>query len=81
MKERNTRAAPAPVRMLRLPEVKQLVGLGRSTIYAMVKRGEFPAPVPLGARAVAWVSTEVTAWLEGRIATRGLARKPWEGSR
>jgi prophage regulatory protein len=54
-------------RFLRLADVKQQVGLGRSAIYQKVKSGDFPAPVNLGARAVAWVSDEVDAWVDRRI--------------
>lgn len=55
------------VTMLRLPIVKDRVSLGRSSIYAAVKRGTFPAPVRLSERAVAWVESEVEAWLASRI--------------
>lgn len=54
-------------RFLRLTEVKHQVGLGRSAIYQKVKSGDFPAPVNLGARAVAWCSDEVAAWMDARI--------------
>ena len=58
--------------MLRLPAVKSRVGLGRSSIYAAVKRGEFPAPVKLlGGRASGWIESEIDAFLTARInATR-----------
>ena len=39
-------------RFMRLPEVQRTVGLGRSAIYERVAEGSFPAPVPLGGRAV-----------------------------
>ena len=55
-------------RFLRLTEVKHQVGLGRSAIYAKIKAGEFPAAINLGARAVAWLSDEVEAWMDARIA-------------
>jgi len=55
------------VNMLRLPIVKDRVSLGRSSIYAAVKRGEFPPPVRLSERAVAWVESEIDAWLASRI--------------
>jgi len=55
------------VTMLRLPIVKDRVSLGRSSIYAAIKRGTFPAPVRLSERAVAWVESEVDAWLASRI--------------
>lgn len=54
-------------RFLRLAEVKHLVGLGRSAIYRKVKAGEFPSPVSLGARAVAWLSDEIEAWMDARV--------------
>lgn len=56
-------------RFLRLAEVKHQVGLGRSAIYQKVKTGEFPAPISLGARAVAWTSDSISAWMEERIAS------------
>ncbi len=54
-------------RLLRLSEVKHLVGLGRSAIYDQIKCGLFPPPVHLGARAVAWPSDEIAAWIDARI--------------
>ncbi len=50
------------IRMLRLPDVMKATGLGRSTIYAKVAAGDFPAPVKLGARAVAWPEAVVAEW-------------------
>ena len=52
--------------LLRLPKVLALTGLSRSTTYDWMKRGEFPQPVKLGVRLVAWRESDVTAWLESR---------------
>ena len=52
----------------RLPEVVAICGLSRSTIYEMIGRGEFPAPVRLGARAVGWRRSDIEAWLDSRPA-------------
>jgi len=52
--------------MLRVAQVIELTGLSRSTIYAMVKRGEFPANHSIGSRAVAWREAEVLQWLRDR---------------
>jgi len=38
----------------RLPYVCELTGLRKSSIYAMMRAGEFPSPVHIGRRAVAW---------------------------
>jgi prophage regulatory protein len=56
----------APARMLRIVDVVQRVGLGRSTVWRMVQEKTFPAPRRLGPRAVAWV--------EGDVAERVLSR-------
>lgn len=58
--------------LLRRPEVEARTGLSRSTLYDWMKRGEFPQPVKLGARIVAWREGDVTEWLESRE-TRGAA--------
>lgn len=54
-------------RLIRLPEVMNRVGLGRSTIYRWMSEGRFPKPVQLGGHAVAWVETEVDAWVSHQI--------------
>jgi prophage regulatory protein len=36
----------------------------------MMTLGEFPTPVPIGARAVAWVEEEIDSWISQRIAAR-----------
>ena len=58
----------SPRKLLRLPQVKDLTGLSRASIYRYVDAGEFPRPVKLGARAVAWHASDVEAWIEGREA-------------
>jgi prophage regulatory protein len=46
----------------------QVIGLGKTTIYSLIKEGEFPRPVPIGGRAVGWVENEVIQWANDRIA-------------
>jgi len=58
-------------RLLRLPEVMRVVGLRRSAIYARVAQGTFPRPISIGARAVAWSSDAISAWVADRIAQSG----------
>ncbi|MBU2982269.1 AlpA family transcriptional regulator [Lentibacter algarum] len=53
-------------RVLRLPSVIASVGLSRSTIYAMMKDGEFPKPIKLSKRAVAWRENDIQNWLSDR---------------
>ena len=56
--------------ILRLPAVIEKTGLSRSTIYAGIQKGTFPAPVNLGLRSVGWLESEIDAWIESRINAR-----------
>ncbi len=66
-------APPASALILeRLPRVKARTGLSRSEIYRRIAANPptFPAPVKLGERASAWVSSEVDVFIAARIAAR-----------
>jgi len=60
--------------ILRLPRVKEITGLSRSSIYQMVAEGNFPKPITLGTRAVGWIEGELTAWIGHRAEMRGAAK-------
>jgi len=47
-------------------EVCRLTTLGRSLIYELVKRGEFPAPLKLSVRSSRWRRSDVIQWIEAR---------------
>lgn len=53
--------------IIRLPQVKQRTGLSRSTIYMLIKGGEFKLPISLGARAVGWLESDVSDFIEARV--------------
>jgi prophage regulatory protein len=52
---------------LRLPEVKAVTGLSKTSLYTLIREKSFPAPVHLGPRAVAWVRSEVRQWALERV--------------
>lgn len=58
------------MRLIRLKEVLHLTGLARSSVYRLVSSKEFPAPVSLGDRAVAWIESEIQDWVLSRIEQR-----------
>jgi prophage regulatory protein len=62
-------ASSAALRILRLPTVMRVTGLGRSTIYRMIAGDKFPRPVRIGERAVAWRESDVADWSESRSQT------------
>ena len=55
--------------LLRLPSVCALVGLSKSQVYRLIKAGEFPAAIQLGANSVAWPAERVHAWVADKINT------------
>lgn len=52
---------------LRLKQVKLQTGLSRSWIYEAIRRGDFPAPISISARAVAWTEQSIADWQALRI--------------
>lgn len=59
--------------MLRRAEVETICGLARSTIYRLMRQGEFPEPVRVGPRAVRWPTSEIETWLAARPRATGEA--------
>ncbi|WP_371639966.1 helix-turn-helix transcriptional regulator [Synechococcus sp. N19] len=60
----------AQPRFLRLPEVLNLVGVTRSTLYRWMDAGTFPKQISVGGNTVVWVESAVTAWMEDQMASR-----------
>lgn len=58
---------PAGAFIMRLPEVMRTTGLSKSTLYALMRTGEFVPSIALGARAVGWPSHLVQQWLADRM--------------
>jgi len=57
---------------LRLTEVMKRTGLSRSAIYLNISEGNFPQSVNLSARSVAWLESEIDAWMQARIKQRSI---------
>ena len=52
-------------RLLRLPEVTEITGLSKATIYRRLAAGEFPAPVKVGPKSIRFRADDVEAWIAG----------------
>ena len=59
-------AAAQPI-LLRLPMVMRITGLARSTIYKLISQNQFPVPIKLSTRAVAWLQSEIETWVSSRV--------------
>lgn len=51
------------IRILRLPDVLEKVGLKQSTVYKYIRLGKFPKPIRLGSRATGWLESTIDKWI------------------
>lgn len=58
------------MRFIRMPEVSKRTGLPKGSIYDLMKKGNFPKSVSLGARTIAFVESEIQQWIDDRIHQR-----------
>lgn len=54
-------------KILRLPAVKEITGLSRSSIYLRMSKREFPKSISLGDRAIGWLEEDINQWIEDKI--------------
>jgi prophage regulatory protein len=59
-------------RLLRLPEVIEITGLGRDTIYRYIREGRFPRQRRISERASGWRERD---WCMGRFTAYGGAAR------
>ena len=58
-------------RLLTRHEVESRCGIARTTVYRLMRAGQFPEPIRVGQRAVRWSESEIEAWLAGRPRATG----------
>jgi prophage regulatory protein len=61
--------------ILRFDRVSEITGLGRTSIYTKMQRGEFPQGIKLGDRATGWRMSEIQQWIERQAERRDSGRK------
>jgi prophage regulatory protein len=54
--------------IIRLRQVIEKTGLSRSTIYSLIKSGDFPQQIHLSVRTMGFLEHEIDAWIAGRVA-------------
>ena len=61
----------ANIRFLRQEEVTHLTGIPRATLYLLMSKSLFPKQISIGSgHCVAWLESEVLAFMQERIAAR-----------
>ncbi|MBB4272822.1 helix-turn-helix transcriptional regulator [Rhizobium mongolense] len=61
--------------LVSLNEAAKMTSMSRTMVNKYRASGRFPQPVDLGDRRVAFVKSEVMAWIEAKIAARGRVEK------
>lgn len=51
-------------RFLRLPEVLDLIPVGKSTFWAGIKTGRFPQPIKLSPRVTVWREQDIHDYMQ-----------------
>jgi prophage regulatory protein len=68
-------------RLIRLPAVESMTGLGRTAIYELEGAGKFPRRRKITARASAWLESEVAEWITSRPTAADLSSREHGGRR
>lgn len=53
--------------IVKLPAVCEMTSLSKSSLYDLIKKGEFPAAKTLFSNRVGWSTHEVLAWVESKM--------------
>ena len=61
-------------RFIRVREVLQKTGIGRTTLHRLRIEGTFPQAVSISENSIAFVESEVEAWMSERMAARSRAK-------
>lgn len=62
MKKRKTDSSSLGVLLLDVKQVAELLNIGVSTVWALVKEGRFPEPIRLTSRCSRWKRSDIVAW-------------------
>ncbi|QUT14570.1 helix-turn-helix transcriptional regulator [Rahnella inusitata] len=54
--------------LIRLSEVQRRCGYGKAWIYKLISQNQFPKPIKIGIRSIAFVESEIDEWINQRIA-------------
>lgn len=59
-----TNSTQHPERIVREPELLEIVGLSRSSVYRQERAGTFPQRRQIGPHSVGWLYSHIQRWME-----------------
>jgi prophage regulatory protein len=54
-------------KFIRLPEVKKITGLPKSSIYRKISENTFPRQISIGPKTVVWLESDIQEWMTEKI--------------
>jgi len=60
----------APLVLMRIPQILEIMPISRATFCSMVKNGEFPKPIKIG-RLSLWTQEQVQAYMRQKVKEAG----------
>ena len=65
-------------KLLTRQQIEEITGLTRSTIYRLMRSGQFPEPIRIGPRAIRWPQSEIESWIADRPRATGDRPAAWQ---
>ena len=81
--ERSGRSAPSQDMnpLMSVNDIAQLLNLGRTAVYQLVREAHFPKPYAINARCLRWERLEIDAWLLSRKESSSPVRNQYRSSK
>ncbi|MDA9872461.1 AlpA family phage regulatory protein [Candidatus Thioglobus sp.] len=57
-------------RLLKLPQVAELLNVSKAQVYNLVKQGYLSKPIKIGKRGSAWFQSDIDNWFESKAQER-----------
>ncbi len=65
-----TNGTQKPAALIRPKNAAAYLGIVRSTLYKLVEAGQLPKPIKITGKAVAWLQSDLDAFIEQRAGSR-----------
>ena len=81
--ERSGRSAPSQDMepLMSVNDIAQLLNLGRTAVYQLVRESHFPKPYAINSRCLRWDRLEIESWLLTRKEVTSRARTKYQSSK
>jgi prophage regulatory protein len=59
------------MKMLRINQVMTITAMSKTTIYRWINANQFPKPINLSSKSVAWLESDINDWIQSKIEAKG----------